>query len=461
MESTMLLRKLHRWIRKDQPPTTAPSVLDTQVGIAVLNEQAPLKEKIEGESGEEVFLCREAILGRDQRIAGYQFMLQENTLGRIRVRNTQSHQMYTEILIRSVINAELGSLLGHRLAFIDIPVGMLENVSLQDLSPTHTVLCLQAEDTAFSMETLSAQVHHLRSLGFHIGVPDPGSAPQLETLLPQANIVILHASTLNANEGLKLAEYLRKQAPTAQILIRELRGMEDFRFSRQLGATLFQGPFITSREEWQDHNLNAAQMHILLLLQKLSQDAEIREIVDLVKKDPAISIRLLRYINSAANGLNQKVSSIENALTVLGQAQLCRWLTLLLCLSGEHNGRSEAALENALTRARMMELLGNKQGGVCAEALFLTGLLSLIDVILQEPMNKALASLAIAPEISNAILQRSGPYAAFLELAIACEQRDAEKIKLVATQAGPALSAILEAYSRALQWTLEIQSELE
>ncbi len=455
----MLFRNLQRWLRGRQKPV--PTVLDAQVGIAVLNEQAPLKIEAIGDE-EEVFLCREAILGRDQRIAGYQFMLQENTLNRLRVKNSRTTQIYTDILIRNVVNAELGSLLGHRLAFIDIPDSFLENTSLQDLSPPHTVLCLTHSGLApLPISDLNAQIRHLRALGFRIALPDPDIVPELAPLLPLADVVILYASKLDAQHGLTLASRLNKQAPRAQILIRELQGMEDFRFSCHLGASLFQGPFITSREEWHDHHLSTAQTNILLLLQKLGQDADLKEIVTLIKKDPAISLRLLRYINSAANGLTHKISSIENALTVLGRAQLCRWLTLLLCISGERPGRSEAALENALTRARMMELLGRDHPSVSSETLFLTGLLSLVDIILQEPMEKALASLAIIPNISKAILYREGPCAGFLDLAIACEQHDAEKIKYISARCAIPLAEALVAHTKALQWTLAIQAEFD
>ena len=97
-------------------------------GFRKLNRDAPLRagQPAEVPSGEPAtFLCREAILGRNQRTAGYQFMLQEGARARIRHSTRRVHHLYAEVLVRSLASADIGELLGHRVAFIDVPDSVL------------------------------------------------------------------------------------------------------------------------------------------------------------------------------------------------------------------------------------------------------------------------------------------------------------------------------------------------
>ncbi len=99
---------------------------------------------------------------------------------------------------------------------------------------------------------------------------------------------------------------------------------------------------------------------------------------------------------------------------------------LLIYSADKGTARSSALLESALVRARLMELLGEHRPERERDALFLVGLLSLVDVILQVPIEKAMASLGTAPEIEAAVVHREGPMAALLRVAIACEQGHGE-----------------------------------
>lgn len=458
----------------DEPSSEAAEAA-ARPAIAVLDQQAPLKDAgddvagVAGGAGgannsaaaeaRPTFLCREAILGRNQRIAGYQFMLQEATRNRIRSSSRRIHHVYAEVLVRSLASTELPELLGHRLAFIDIPDSFLGHASLDDLSAAHTVLVISTlpDGGGLPQETLLAHVKRLREDGFRIAIPDPDFAAGAAPLLPLADMVLLHASMLDAHHSLALVKRLSQQAPQAQLLVRGVARMDDFRFCYKLGCHLFQGPFITSREDWQDRHLATANSHIVQLLQKLRQDADTSEVTTLIKQDPALSLRLLRYINSAANALPNRVSSIEAALMLLGRDQLRRWLTLLLCSNEDHSGRGSAALESALVRARMMELLAQGRSNPEREMLFLTGLLSLADIMLQVPMPRALASLAVAPEIQAAIVEHQGQGGALLQLAMACEHGDADGVRQSAERCGISPLKASEAHLRALQWALTLQ----
>lgn len=459
----MLLAKLfHRLFhRPPAPESNAPAA-----SFAALERQAPLRQAVEADASGAVeigatIICREAVLNRQQKVAGYQFMLQEAVHARIRTQSRRVLHLYTEILVQNLMRADIGKLLGHRFAFIEVPDSFLEHPSLTRLPPANAFFLLKpmGEHAAPAAESLVEQIRALRALGYRVGIPDPMATPGYFHLMGEIDLVCVQGPVVDIEQGTKLVRHLLKLAPHAALLVRDLPGMEDFGFCFRLGATLFHGPFITSRERWEARNLGPNYSRLALLLNRLRQDADTCEIVALIKQDAAIALRLLRYINSAANGLREQVSSIERAIVLLGRVPLQRWLALMLCASSRKQPRADAVLEAALVRARTMELIAAARPLPERETMFLTGLLSLIDVILQQPMEHALEALAIDSAIRDAILDNRGPCAATLALAKVCESGDVNRIVSNAAVCGITPEQASIWYMDALAWTLMLQRE--
>jgi c-di-GMP phosphodiesterase len=169
----------------------------------------------------------------------------------------------------------------------------------------------------------------------------------------------------------------------------------------------------------------------------------------------AIALRMLRHANAPVSGVPHEVESIEDALQLIGRKQLARWVMMALLTQHAGEGRAPAAMEAALVRARMMELLG-RQSDRDGETLFLVGLLSLADVIMQVEMRSALDALAVGGDIRSAVLDGAGPHASLLDLAIAWEQGDTAGIDDASTRCGLSTEAAAEAYMQALWWTLDV-----
>jgi EAL and modified HD-GYP domain-containing signal transduction protein len=447
---------------------TAPA---TNPAFETLNQQAPLKAPLSQAPQTELpfdeigsaIICREAVLNRQQKIAGYQFLLKDSAHSNIRSHSRRVLQLYAEVLVDNLLRANIATLLGPRLAFIDLPDFFLDQPVLTELPVANTVIIVTPTNIpdAPEVDTLRIWISALRARGYRVGIPNRASAPKFAPLLSEVDLVAVQAPQLTAEAGINLSRNILSDAPKAALLVRALPGMEDFHFCYQIGAGLFQGPFITSREQWQAKNLGPNFARLTLLLSKLRQDAENREIVALLKQDGAITVRMLRYINSAANGLPEHVSSIERALVLLGREPLCRWLTIMMCSADRSQARSAAVLEAALVRARTMELIASSRPSAEREAMFLTGLLSLIDVILQQPIAKALPSLAISADIEDAILNNKGAYAPGLMLVKACESADIDAIVFAATLCDVTPEAAADWHMEALAWTLALQQEQE
>ena len=155
----------------------------------------------------------------------------------------------------------------------------------------------------------------------------------------------------------------------------------------------------------------------------MDNDAEIGEIVELIKQEPKLTINLLKLMNSAYFSFRQEISSVKHAVALLGMKNLKRWLILMLYSGLEEDITSNPILMLAKNRADLMTLLAKKIK-VDEEVAYLTGLLSLIDVIFEIPIDEIFKSMRISSEIKNAIMYRDNIYGKLLNFIIAQEAGD-------------------------------------
>jgi len=217
------------------------------------------------------------------------------------------------------------------------------------------------------------------------------------------------------------------------------------------------GPFITRRETLDNPVLGPSRAKVLDLMNRVRTGAEQPVLAAQFRQDPALSVRLLRYVNSPGMGLTNKIGGIEQALMVMGQDKLYRWLTMILFTGGQSHELDSAVLENALTRGRMAEqLAGRALFAKARDEIFVAGLFSLLDVVMGMPMEKVLGQISLPAEITEAILARRGPYAPYLALAIACEQDDQTGIGALAREIGREVDEVNSAHMDALLWAQQV-----
>ena len=167
--------------------------------------------------------------------------------------------------------------------------------------------------------------------------------------------------------------------------------------------------------------MNPTQCTILQLMQLVQNNEDVPKLENILKRDPALTYKLLSYINSAGFGAARRVESLRQAIALMGYAPLYRWLTLLLA-SASTRGYSPVLMETAVVRGRLTELLGQK-GLAKAEAenLFVAGMFSLLDRLLGLPMKEVLDTVPLPAEVVRGLLTRDGLYGPYLALAEACE----------------------------------------
>ncbi len=155
---------------------------------------------------------------------------------------------------------------------------------------------------------------------------------------------------------------------------------------------------------------------IVELMTRVDRGESVGRLEEVVKSDPALSYRLLRYMNAAAFGMPVEVTSLRHAIMLLGHQKLKRWLALLLA-SASKDPNMKPVTYAALRRGLLLEALANDTGlGDQAGDMFICGVFSLLDRMMGQPFERLLASIPVADAVRAALVDRAGPYRAYLRL---------------------------------------------
>lgn len=456
--------------RKNQPTSNAHEIKSAvdEANFAELNKFSPIKNagttQLSAQENDGGFLkesketpsivCREAVLDKNQKVIGYSFTLTRGVNEYVRKSSELVRHLYDDVLLGSVFRMDIQRLLGYRLAFIPILPSSLNRPPIEKLPREGVVLVLTslAELTQNSNEYL-ARLLALKSAGFRFGLQGDLTLPDLQPFLELAEFVVIDIGANDLPTIKSLIDAVNKQVMNKSFVACNVKLLDEFQVCTKLPFSYFQGAFVTSREVWDTPAMDAGRVKILNLLNLLRQEAENTELVQVFKQDPALSFKILRYINSAGFGLATKINSIDQALFILGRQSLYRWLTLLLFTSGNSNPLDLALMENALVRARFAELCAadslskNEQ-----DELFIAGIFSLLDVLLRMPMDKVLEQMNLPPLVVEVLLHNSGKYAPYLGLAMACEAFEQDQIVDLASQIGLSLTQVTICQTEALIW---------
>jgi len=180
-----------------------------------------------------------------------------------------------------------------------------------------------------------------------------------------------------------------------------------------------------------------------------------------IKLEPSLTLKLLRYLNSAIFGMRSKIESISQALNLLGERELRKWIAVV-AIGVLAQGKPDELMKIPLVRGRFCELLAPHVGfGDQANELFLLGLLSVTDAIMDQPLDIILEDLPVRNEIKEALLQQSVPYREILELALALEHGDWDKISAQAAILKLKQERIPELYLSAVEWSTSLCNQIQ
>jgi EAL and modified HD-GYP domain-containing signal transduction protein len=376
-------------------------------------QQLPVDESHEG-PGVDVFISRQPVIDGDMRVMGYQVAYAALEAGDLLVPGDRSASRLLGDVLSTV---GLEDLVGSSCAHLMVSAELLLTVGIPPVPPDRVILRV-SHQTAIDPRlppTLEALACRGYALALH-NAPGPGFD---RALLDVFSTVEIDFSVWDELDAAAVVPGIVAAQGTP--LAAGLLNYGEFEMAKALGFQQFTGPFFASPHVTSGRQVPVGNLTTLASLARLRGDASIEELEEVIDHDLGLSVKLLRYINSAYFGVRSEIASIRQAVMMLGSRQVARWALLTALTGGPTTPRELSVM--ALTRARMCEQLGAEDGGG-GEKLFMIGLLSLADALLDLPLETIVAELPLADDVAQALLWRAGPAGNILDATVAFERGD-------------------------------------
>jgi EAL and modified HD-GYP domain-containing signal transduction protein len=240
-----------------------------------------------------------------------------------------------------------------------------------------------------------------------------------------------------------------------RMLAEKVETQSEFVQSRDQGFVYFQGYFFRRPEILSTRDVPANRLNYLRMLQEVSRaELNLAALEDLVKTEASVCYRLLRYLNSSMFGFRSEIHSVRHALTILGERDLRRWVRLVATVGAGQDRPSDLVL-SALVRGRFGELLAPVVPHGDSD-LFLMGLLSLIDAMLEMPMQDVLERISLDQATKAVLLGEPSPLQPVFQLILAHESGQWEQAAKISRSLGLDPETVADQYWEAQQWARKL-----
>ncbi len=397
------------------------------------------------------FIARQPILTREEQVFGYELLFRDGVENYFRAADPEAASRST---LDSSILMGLEVLCGKSRAFVNCTREILLKDYITLLPSSHTVI--EILETVPPDDQVVAACQRAKEAGYAIALDDFAVHDPRTPLVEMADIIKVDVQHTTAEQRAELVQ--RHGSWRCRMLAEKVETREEFFAARKAGFLYFQGYFFRRPEVLSTREIPGNQIHYMRMLQAVSRvELDDEEIENLIKSEASVCYRLLRYMNSAGFGFSNEIRSVRHALSLLGEREVRRWVRLIAALGAGRQKSSELVLA-ALVRANFCELLSAKieQGD---SELFLMGLFSLMDTILETNMSNLLASVPVDRETKEVLLNGGGRLRPLYQLMLARESGDWPSIRELAPQLQLNESEINQAYWQAMQWARVVTSE--
>jgi c-di-GMP-related signal transduction protein len=396
------------------------------------------------------FVARQPILSKDQQVFGYELYFRDGVEDYFC--NPDSDAASRSTLDTSML-VGIDVLCDGRHAFINCTRDTLLKDYITLLPPQRTVV--EILETVPSDDLVKAACTRLKQAGYPIALDDFVMNDPRQDLTEFADIIKVDMKGTTPEERVEIVK--RFGSKSRRMLAEKVETQEEFLACQKAGFWYFQGYFFRRPELLQAREIPANHLNYLKLMQTISkEEVEPREIEDIIKAEASLCYRLLRYLNSPAFGLSSEIHSVRHALAILGERELRRWIRLVATLNACQNKPSDLVL-SALVRARYCELLSPRVPHGRSD-VFLMGLLSLMDAILQLPMGVVLEGIAVDRETKAVLLGQKSELDSIYQLMLSQEAADWERIAALCSKLGIPETFAIDCHWQAMEWARQMTS---
>ena len=361
---------------------------------------------------EDVYVARQPIFDSRRNIHAYELLFRNGTANY--VPDIDGDVATTTLLANTFFTIGMDILSGGRMAFINFTQNLLEK-KVPLLLPQETTVIEILEDVTPDAKLIDA-CSQMAAAGYTIALDDFVYTPSLDPLIAMADIIKFDFRLSSRSE---INAYLKHCTRDDLCLLAEkVETYEEFEAAQRMGFELFQGYFFCKPEIVQGREIHGSQLNLMMIMAQINSDNfSCDELEQLIARDMGISYKLFKYINSAFFARASKVSSVKQALVYMGEKEIRRFVSLI-AMSRLAEGKPDELTLAACIRGKFCELLSiDAREHASPSEMFTLGMFSLIDAVIDQPMEKILAELPLSTEIKHALGAAKGRLAGYIELA--------------------------------------------
>jgi len=363
------------------------------------------------------FIARQPILTHRLALLGYELFFRAGTNGKA----PSDTDATSRVIAASTMLFHWESLLGRSLAFVNFGEPEVLNGAAYLLPSALTVIELASSIPA-SAEVLQA-CKDLQKAKYRLALDDFLGLPDQQALLPLVDFLKVDFRETTEKEQLEISR--KYGGAHAALVAKKVETWKDFRYAKALRYHNFQGFFFLEPQVLERREIASTKANALRLLRAVHENPmNLPRIEEILKQEPTFSVKLLRYLNSPILALRTEITSLRMAITLLGEEEFRRWASLAAVVTPAEDKPAEL-VRTALVRAFFCEEMARLAHPQSATfEFFLVGLLSVMNAILDQPLDYVLAELAVSARVREALTGEANELRQPLDAALAYERGD-------------------------------------
>ncbi|VAW59222.1 Predicted signal transduction protein [hydrothermal vent metagenome] len=354
-----------------------------------------------------LFIARQPIYDRNKGVMGYELLYRDSRINEAHI--TDASQASCSTILNSFMHIGIENIVGSSLAFINLPREFVLNEALTPMFKAQSVLEI-LEDVAPDKDAITG-LQHLRNDGYKIALDDFVFHDSLIPFIKLASFIKIDVKALSKAEIRQQLDALkpyRVKPCNIKLIAEKVETHELYQFCSSCEFDYFQGYFFSYPEILEQKTLPSNKAVILNIINRL-QEPEIssEELESILVQDITLSYKLLRYINSATFSLRREVDSIKDAIIILGINNLKNWVSLIL-MSKVVDTKPTELIVTGMIRGKMCEALAEMQHPEIKHQMFIIGLFSVLDALMDQPLIDLLDTVILSTSIKLALLDKAG-----------------------------------------------------
>lgn len=394
---------------------------------------------------EHYYVGRQPILDRQYKTVAYELLFRNANPSDS---STSDAVMTAQVLVGGLMDLGIDKISGNLPVYVKASREMLLGGIASQFPPK--MLGIQLSPDMDIDDEILAVCREMRQQGRSMmlnGFPD---SSEKEALLHVVDSVKLD---MQSNADLSgIVEQLRPHS--LRLVAGKVENREDHEHAMDLGCTSFQGYFFCKPEVVEGKTLPDSKLSVLQAMRQVMTAEAISDVEEIILRDVTLSYRLLKYINSAAFGMRRKIESVQQALSLLGLANIQQWLSVML-LATVGSEKPRELIKVTLLRGRVLEGIAELSNPKRKADYFILGLFSLLDTLLGIPMRDALDKLYLPDDIREGLLDPESPKGKVLALVKALEDDDWGLVDEYCRDMDIKCGDLVSIYTKAMHWVDE------